>query len=95
MAPIFGKHIIPEEYINTHKVNNAPRLISQLEPSAPNKIVVKDNMWTGVSTFSGVTLAIVTPEKHIPKKKNNMKSPTISPPRKYPIPNQYINIFII
>ena len=30
----------------------------------------------------------VTPERHIPRKKRNMKSPEILPPRKDPIPNK-------
>ena len=42
--------------------------------------------------MSGVTGASITPEKHIPRKKRNMKSLTISPPRKDPIPNQDINM---
>ena len=38
------------------------------------------------------TGASVTPETCIPRKKRNMKSPAMSPPRKYLIPNQDINI---
>ena len=41
--------------------------------------------------FSGGTGASVTPEKRIPGKKRNMKSPAMSPTRKDPIPNQDIN----
>ena len=33
----------------------------------------------------------ITPGQRIPKKKRNMKSPAMSPPRKNPILNQYIN----
>ena len=47
---------------------------------------------TDVSLLSVVTEASVTPEKRIPRKKNNMKSLSMSPPRKDPIPNQDINI---
>ena len=50
------------------------------------------NILTDVSVLSGNTGSNVTPEKHIPRKKKNMKSRAISPPRKDPIPNQYINM---
>ena len=46
------------------------------------------------SDFSFLSLGTgdsVTPEKRIPRKRNNMKSFEMSPPRKYPIQNQYIN----
>ena len=33
----------------------------------------------------------LTPERRIPRKKNNMKSLAMFPPGNYPIPNQYIN----
>ena len=49
---------------------------------------------TVVSLFSGGTGASVTPEKSIPKKKRNMNPPEMSPPIKYPIPNQDIHILI-
>ena len=55
--------------------------------------MVEDKMQTYVSILSGVTGASVTPDKRIPRKKRNMKSPVMSPPRKYPIPNQDINRF--
>ena len=42
--------------------------------------------------MSGGTGASVTPEKLIPRKKKNMKSPEMSPPIKDPIPNQDINM---
>ena len=42
--------------------------------------------------MSGSTVAIVTPENCIPRKKNNMKSLATSPPRKDPISNQDINM---
>ena len=51
-------------------------------------------MKTDVSTFYGGTGASVTPEKRIPGNKRNIKSPAMSPPRKYPIPNQDINRLI-
>ena len=35
----------------------------------------------------------VNPEKRIPGKKINIKSPDTSPPRKYPIPNRDKNNF--
>ena len=38
-----------------------------------------------VYILSGGTGANVTPEKRIPQNKRNMKSPTMSPLRKYPI----------
>ena len=37
---------------------------------------------------TGATGAIITPEKIIPRKKSNIKSLAMSPPRKDPIPNQ-------
>ena len=40
---------------------------------------------TDVSFLSGVTGAIVTPRKHIPKKKKYIKSLEMSQPRKSPI----------
>ena len=51
-----------------------------------------EKVWTDLSVFSGVTGDSVTPEKHIPRKKKNMKSLATSPPRKDTIPNQDINI---
>ena len=51
-------------------------------------------MRTDVYILSVGTLASVTPEKHIPGNKRNMKSPEMSPPRKYPISNQDINKLI-
>ena len=47
-----------------------------------------------VSVLSGGTNDSVTIVKRIPINKRNMKSPAMSPPRKYPIKNQYINRFI-
>ena len=43
------------------------------------------------SGLTGETRASVTPEKRIPRKKRNIKSLAMSPPRKDPIPNQDIN----
>ena len=46
---------------------------------------------TNLSVFNGATGAtgaIITPEKIIPRKKRNIKSLAMSPPRKDPIPNQ-------
>ena len=94
MAPISGKYIIPTSYIDTKKVINAPNFISQSEPSAPKVIIVDNKMRTGASILSEGTGASVTPEKLIPKKKSNMKSPAMSPPRKDPIPTQDINRLI-
>ena len=51
-------------------------------------------MRTGVSILSRVTVTSVTPEKQTPRKKRNMKSPAILPPRKDPITNQDINRLI-
>ena len=47
---------------------------------------------TDVSIFYGRTGAGVNPEKRIIRRKNNMKSLAISPPRKDLIPNQDINM---
>ena len=49
-------------------------------------------MWTDVSILSGGTVSSVTPDKIIPRKKRNMKSPAISPLIKDPITNQDITI---
>ena len=51
-------------------------------------------MRTDVSTFYLGTGTSVTPVKHIPIRKSNMKSPTMSHPKKDPIPNQDINRLI-
>ena len=45
-------------------------------------IMVYDKMRTDASILSGVKGAIITPEKRIPMKKMNMKSPEMSPSRK-------------
>ena len=46
---------------------------------------------TDVSILSREMGASVIPEKYIPRKKGNMKSSEMSPPRKNTIPNQDIN----
>ena len=56
--------------------------------------MVNSKIRTDVSIFSGGTGDNVTTEKYIPGKKRNMKSPSMSPPIKYPIPNKDINILI-
>ena len=50
--------------------------------------MVDKKIQADVSILSIGTGASVTPEKHIPRKKNNMKSLSMSPPRKDSIPNQ-------
>ena len=54
--------------------------------------MVNTKIKTDVYYLSVGTRANVTPVKRIPRKKNNMKSLAMYPPRKDPIPNQYINI---
>ena len=56
--------------------------------------MVEDKMRTDVYILYGVTGDSVTTETIIPRKKRNMKSPAMSPPRKDLITNQYINIII-
>ena len=73
-------------------MNNTSNLIIQLEPSLPIEIFLESKIPTGVSLLSR-TGASVTPEIRIPIKKY-IKSPAMSPPRKYPIPNQDSNILI-
>ena len=75
-------------------MTNAKNLISQSEPPAPKVIMVDKKMRTGVYILSGGAGASATPEKLITINKRNMRSPAMSPPRKYPIPNQDINILI-
>ena len=55
--------------------------------------MVGSKILSDVYYLSIVKGASVNPEKYIPRKKNNMKSLVMSPLRKDPIPNQYINIF--
>ena len=57
--------------------------------------MVEDKMRTDVSILYGVTGASVTPENRIPIQKCNIKSPAVSHPRNYSIPNQCINRLII
>ena len=92
MAPISGNYVIPKEYIKTQRVTNAPNFIVQSEPPAPKEIMVGNKIWTDVSILSGVIGSSVTQEKLITRKKHNMKSFAILPPRKYKVSNQYINI---
>ena len=56
--------------------------------------MVDKKIRTYVSTLYGGTGASVTPEKRTSRKKRNTKSPGMLPPRKYPIPYQYINRLI-
>ena len=85
------KNLIPKEYINTQKVINAQNLNSKSEPPAPKVIMVDNKIRTDVSLLYLVTGASLTPKKRIPRKKSNMKSPEMFPPRKDLIPNQYHN----
>ena len=89
MAPFFGKSIIPKEVINTQKVTNAPNLINQSDPPAPKVIMMDEKIWTDVYLLSIGTGSGVTQGKIISTQKRNMKSPAMSPPRKYLITNQY------
>ena len=54
--------------------------------------MVDNKIRTDVSVLYVGTGADVTPEKRIPRKKNNMKSHAMSPPRKDSIPNQDIEM---
>ena len=72
MAPICGKITLPKEYIKTQKVTNAPHLISQSELPQPKEIIL-DKIRTYLSIFSGETGASIIAEKHIPRKKMNIK----------------------
>ena len=74
MAPISGKKLIPKEYFQSPKVTNAQNLISQSKPPAPKEIMVNPKIRTDVSVLSVGTGASTTPEKQIPRNKNNMKS---------------------
>ena len=56
--------------------------------------MVNAKLKTDVSIFSGATGDSVTSGKIIPGNKRNIKSPALSPPRKYPITNQDIKILI-
>ena len=60
-------------------------MISQSEPLAPKEIMVDRKIRTDVYILSIETGGSVTPEKRIPRKKKNMKSLAMSPPRKDPI----------
>ena len=81
---------IPKYSIKKQKVTNATNVISPSEPPSSKEIMVEKTIRCYVSFFSVGTGASVTPENIISRKKNNMKSPEMSPPRKHPIPNQYI-----
>ena len=50
--------------------------------------MVESKIRTDVSILYGGTGASVTPEKRIPGKQRNMKSPVMSPPRKDTVPYQ-------
>ena len=56
--------------------------------------MMEAKMRTVVSVLSGGTVASVNPVKCIRRNKINMKSPTMSHPKKDPIPNQDINRLI-
>ena len=93
VAPVCAKITLPKESIKTQKLTNGPNLITQSEAPAP-EVIVMNKLWTDLSinsVLAGETRASVTPEKRIPRKKRNIKSLATSPPRKYPIPNQYKN----
>ena len=53
-------------------MTNILSLFSQLEPSAPKKILVESIMQTYVSLFSGGTGLIVYPSRHIPRLKKGI-----------------------
>ena len=72
MAQISEKETIPKYSIKTQKVTQTLILVSQLETSAPKKILVESIMQTYVSLFSGVTGASVTIERHIPRLKKGI-----------------------
>ena len=69
-------------------MTNATNLVSQSEPQTPKVIMVGNKIRTDVSLLFVRTGAILNPEKRIPRKKRNMKSPEMSPPRKDIIQNQ-------
>ena len=75
-------------------MTNISGIISQLELWAPQEILLVTEIPTGVYLLS-VTGAIATLERRIPRRKGNLKSPEILPPREYTIPNQYSTIIII
>ena len=54
--------------------------------------MVNPKIRTNVSVFSVATGASLTPEKRIQGRKKDIKSLAMYPQRKYPIPNQYINM---
>ena len=72
MAQISEKETIPKYSIKTQKVTQTLILVSQLETSAPKKILVESIMQTYVSLFSGVTGLIVYPSRHIPRLKKGI-----------------------
>ena len=72
-------------------MTNAKKLISQSEKPTPKEIIVDKKIRSDVSFLYVGTGDSVSQEKRIPRKKKNMKSLAMSPPRKDPIPNQYIN----
>ena len=90
VAPICGKITLPKGYIKTQKVTNGPKFITQSKSSA-SEVIVVEKLQTDLYVNSGLTVetrASVTPVKHIPGKKRNIKSLATSPPRKDPIKNQ-------
>ena len=83
MAPICGKIKLPKESIKTKKVTNLSNLITQSEAPAPEVIVV-DKLQIDLSVNSrltGETRESVTPEELLHRKKRNIKSLAMSPPR--------------
>ena len=82
MAPINEKYKTTKESIKTHKLANTSILISKLETSAPKEIFLEYKILSDFSLLSG-TVVSVTPERQIPRQKRNIKSPAISPPKKY------------
>ena len=71
-------------------MTNISTTISKLEPSLPQLILLVSK----IPTDFFLTGKTFTPEIRIPRKESNLKSPAISPPRKDPIPNQYITRII-
>ena len=67
MAKIAKKDKKTKEYIKTKNVTNPSTLFSQLEPLAPNKILLGYKISTYVSILSG-TGVIVTMEQRFKKK---------------------------
>ena len=72
MAPSAEIDKTTKECTKTQKVINISTIISPLEPSAPQETFLVSKIPTGVSILSGIG-ASVTPEKRIPRKKNEVE----------------------